>query len=82
MSRFSLGERPFRIALRAWTMKVSTPAAAQASTRVKRLASGSWSSTPIRHFTVAGTDTAPRMAAMQSATRAGSSIRQAPNRPD
>ena len=29
MSRFSFGDSPFSQALRAWTMKVSTPAAAQ-----------------------------------------------------
>jgi hypothetical protein len=37
---------------------------------------------PMRLFTVTGTSTAARIAAIQSRTSAGSAIRQAPNRPD
>ena len=58
-----------------------TPAFAQRSTSSNRLSSGSCSSTPMRHFTVAGTLTASRIAAMQSATSSGSRIRHAPKRP-
>ena len=44
-------------------------------------ASGSWSSMPMRHFTVTGIATAAFIAATQSPTSAGSAIRQAPKRP-
>src|SRR3712207_5537547 len=61
-------------------MKVSTPTRVQSSTSWKRLSSGAWSSTPMRHLTVAGMETASPMAAMHSATSSGSRIRQAPKR--
>ncbi len=49
---------------------------------VDSASSGSCSSTPIRHLTVTGIETAAFIAATQSATTSGSRIRQAPNVPD
>ena len=77
-----MGDRPFSQAMRAWTMKTSIPTAAQASTVANSETCGSWSSTPIRHLTVAGMETASLIAAIQSATSPGSRIRHAPKRPD
>ena len=62
-------------------MNVAQPAPATSVTNRCSAASPSWSSTPMRHFTVTGTRTRRRMAATHSATSSGSSIRQAPKRP-
>ena len=62
-------------------MKVRQPAAATVETKRSRSASLSWSSMPMRHLTVTGTDTRACIAATQRATSSGSAIRQAPKRP-
>ncbi len=81
MSRFSFGDRPVSQAFRACTINASLPAATTARAMASSETSGSWSSMPIRHFTVTGIFTARFIAATQAATRSGSAIRQAPKRP-
>jgi hypothetical protein len=81
MSRFSRGDRPDSQALRACTISASVPALTTVAANAVSACSGSWSSMPIRHFTVTGIATAAFMAATQSPTSAGSAIRQAPKRP-
>ena len=46
------------MALRACTMTVVQPASAIAATKSRRNGQSSWSSMPMRHFTVTGTETA------------------------
>jgi hypothetical protein len=62
--------------------KRRTPAEATVSRKAGSTASGTWSSTPIRHFTVTSTGATPIIAATQSATSAGRSISTAPKQPD
>ena len=71
MSRFSRGDRPSSQALRACTISASAPAAFTFSREGSSDCSGSWSSMPIRHFTVTGMLTAAFIAATHSATSAG-----------
>ena len=82
MSRFSFGLSPSSQALRACTQSASAPAANTACASASSAGSGSCSSTPMRHLTVTGTETAAFIAATQSATRSGVRIRQAPKVPD
>ena len=81
ISRFSRGLSPFSHAFRAWTMRVEHPAPATAPAKSRSRAWLSRSSIPIRVLTVTGIETAPRMAATHSATRAGRAMRAAPKHP-
>ena len=81
ISRFSFGLRPLSQALRAWTMKVSQPASRYLLDEGLQELVESCSSMPIRVFTVTGMSTTSRIALTQSATSAGSPMRQAPKRP-
>ena len=59
------------------------PPPATAARKAGRTASGSWSSTPMRHLTVTGTGPAASIiAAAQSATSSGVRISAAPKQPD
>ena len=83
ISRFCFGLSPSSQALRAWIATRRTPVAARVSRKAGSTASGSCSSTPIRHFTVTGTGPAASIiAATQSATSSGVRISAAPKHPD
>ena len=71
MSRFSRGDNPSSQALRACTISASAPAAFTFSAKASSDCSGSWSSMPMRHFTVTGMLTADFIAATQVADQIG-----------
>jgi hypothetical protein len=68
MSRFSFGDNPLSQALRACTISASAPAAITPRASTSSASSGSWSSMPMRHFTVTGIFTARFIAATPSTT--------------
>ena len=79
MFKFCFGDKPFNIALRACNIKVLQPAFLIFPIKLFKYSKSSISSTPILVFAVTGILQELTISFIQSETRSGSFIKQAPN---